>query len=98
MSYSVPEGKLYNLSIIEEISHGNDAFVEKMLPFFIDTMPPALNEFLSPYSTGTLAGLGAIAQQLQPSLVPSRLALHTQTLPTVHPCGYEASNLEEFPE
>jgi hypothetical protein len=30
MSYSVPEGKLYNLSTIEEISHGNDAFVKKM--------------------------------------------------------------------
>ncbi len=98
MSYSVPEGKLYNLSTIEEISHGNDAFVKKMLQLFIDTMPPALNELRSHYSTGNWAGLGAIAHKIKPSIDTMGIELLREEIREVERCGKEASNLESVPD
>ena len=97
MSYSVPEGKLYNLSTIEEISHGNEAFVKKMLQLFIDTMPPALNELRGHYSTGNWAGLGAIAHKIKPSIDTMGIELLRDDIRMVEKCGKEASNLELVP-
>ena len=98
MSYSVPVGKLYNLSTIEEISHGNDAFVKKMLQLFIDTMPPALNELRNHYSTGNWTGLGAIAHKIKPSIDTMGIELLREDIRTVERCGKEASNLELVPD
>ena len=97
MSYSVPEGKLYNLSTIEEISHGNEAFVKKMLQLFIDTMPPALNELRSHYASSNWAGLGAIAHKIKPSIDTMGIELLREEIRTVEHCGKEASNLELVP-
>lgn len=98
MSYSIPDGKLYNLSTIEEISYGNEAFVKKMLQLFIDTMPPALNELRTHYSSGNWSGLGAIAHKIKPSIDTMGIELLRDDIRTVERCGREAANLELVPD
>jgi HPt (histidine-containing phosphotransfer) domain-containing protein len=98
MSYSVPEGKLYNLSTIEEISHGNEAFVKKMLQLFIDTMPPALSELRAHLNSGNWNGLGAIAHKIKPSIDTMGIELLREDIRMVEKCGKEALNLELVPD
>jgi HPt (histidine-containing phosphotransfer) domain-containing protein len=69
-----------------------------MLQLFIDTMPPALNELRSHYSTGNWAGLGAIAHKIKPSIDTMGIELLREDIRAVERCGKEASNLELVPD
>ena len=58
MSFTIPEGKLYDLSMIKEISHGNNDFVKNflkvekigkklaLLPYCKYKFPPPISEDL----------------------------------------------------
>ena len=68
MSFIVPEGKLYNLEMIKEISHGNNDFVKKMMALFNETMPAAIAELKQHLSASNWSDLGAVAHKIQPSI------------------------------
>ena len=44
LNESMPAGKLYDLSIIEAVSGGDEEFVRKMVELFIETVPVNLQE------------------------------------------------------
>jgi HPt (histidine-containing phosphotransfer) domain-containing protein len=98
MSYTVPEGKLYDLSMIHEISHGNQDFVKKMMQLFIDTMPPALSELRQHYNDKNWASLGAIAHKIKPSIDTMGIELLRDDIRAIEKYGKEATNLEMIPE
>ncbi|MFN5319083.1 MAG: Hpt domain-containing protein [Bacteroidia bacterium] len=98
MSYTIPEGKLYDLSMIHEIAHGNQDFVNKMMQLFIDTMPPALSELRQHYNDKNWASLGAVAHKIKPSIDTMGIELLREDIRALEKYGKEATNLDLIPE
>jgi len=97
MSYHVPDGKLYNLSMIQEIAHGNMDFVKKMMSLFIETMPPAITELKTSMGSGDWANLGAVAHKIKPSIDTMGIESLKEDIRSLEKFGKEASNLDEIP-
>jgi HPt (histidine-containing phosphotransfer) domain-containing protein len=98
MSYQVPDEKLYNLSMIQEIAHGNMDFVNKMMALFIDTMPPAINELKSSMASGDWSNVGAVAHKIKPSIDTMGIEILKEDIRAVEKYGKEASNLDLIPD
>lgn len=97
MSFTIPEGKLYDLSMIKEISHGNNDFVKKMMLLFIETMPPAIAELKQHLSTSNWSDLGAIAHKIKPSIDTVGIQLLKEDIRTIEKNAKELSNLSDIP-
>jgi len=97
MSFTLPEGKLYNLSMIKEISHGNNDFVKKMMSLFNETMPPAIAELKQHLNTSNWADLGAIAHKIKPSIDTVGIELLKEDIRTIEKNAKELSNLTDIP-
>ncbi len=63
-----PPAALYNLSKLEKISHGSDAFVEKMLQLFVAQVPASVEEMQTAYQAGKMKTVSAIAHKIKPSI------------------------------
>jgi len=98
MSYNIPEGKLYNLSMIQEIAHGNNDFVKKMMALFIETMPPALNDLKTHLANSNWHELGGVAHKIKPSIDTMGISSLHEDIRLVEKYGKESSNLDEIPE
>jgi len=97
MTYQVPDEKLYNLSMIQEISHGNNDFVKKMMMLFIDTMPPAIDEIKTHLSNRDWNSLGAIAHKIKPSIDTMGIDILKEDIRSVERYGKEMTQLDELP-
>ncbi len=97
MSFSIPDGQLYDLSMIREIAHGNNDFVKKMVQLFIDTMPPALSEMRQHLQDGNWNALGAVAHKIKPSIDTMGIELLREDIRTIERYGKESSNTDELP-
>jgi HPt (histidine-containing phosphotransfer) domain-containing protein len=97
MSYQVPEGKLYDLSMIKEIAHGNDDFVKKMMQLFIDTMPPAIQDLKTFMNNAQWNDMGAVAHKIKPSIDTMGIELLKEDIRAVEKYGKDSSNLDEIP-
>jgi len=62
------EEKLYNLIQLNELSGGNDDFVNKMVQMFIDLAPETLDNINIGLAEGDLDRVGAAAHKIKPSL------------------------------
>ncbi|MEX1188905.1 MAG: Hpt domain-containing protein [Bacteroidia bacterium] len=97
MSYQVPNEKLYNLSMIQEIAHGNMDFVNKMKALFIETMPPAINEIKEHLNNSNWNDLGAVAHKIKPSIDTMGIEHLKEDIRLMERYGKESSNLDELP-
>lgn len=97
MSYEIPDGKLYNLSMIQEIAHGNNDFIKKMMALFIDTMPPAINDLKTHLSNSNWNDLGAVAHKIKPSIDTMGISILHEDIRLVERYGKEGSNTDEIP-
>lgn len=97
MSYQIPDEKLYNLSMIQEIAHGNMDFVNKMMSLFIETMPPAINEIREHYNSSNWSDLGAVAHKIKPSIDTMGIDHLKEDIRLIERYGKDASNLDELP-
>jgi HPt (histidine-containing phosphotransfer) domain-containing protein len=98
MSFIVPEGKLYNLEMIKEISHGNNDFVKKMMALFNETMPAAIAELKQHLSASNWSDLGAVAHKIKPSIDTVGIELLKEDIRTIEKNAKELSNLSEIPD
>jgi len=98
MSYHIPEGKLYDLTMIREIAHGNNDFVKKMMSLFIDTMPPAINELNEHMASRNWPALGAIAHKIKPSIDTMGINSLKEDIRTLERNGKDSLNVDEIPE
>jgi HPt (histidine-containing phosphotransfer) domain-containing protein len=98
MSFIVPEGKLYDLSMIKEIAHGNNDFIKKMMALFIETMPPAVTELKQHFNESNWASLGAIAHKIKPSIDTVGISLLKEDIRSVERNSKELTNLSEIPD
>ncbi len=93
----MPEGKLYNLGIIREISRGNEDFVKKMLVLFIETMPPAIEEMKQHLNSAEWNALGAVAHKIKPSIDTMGIDLLREDIRSIERFGKEALNTDQIP-
>ena len=59
---------LYKLDMLEKISRGNEAFVNKMIDLFIQQTPSAVSEIKEAYEAGDFAKVKAVAHKMKPSI------------------------------
>lgn len=97
MSFPVPEGKLHDLGMINEIAHGNTDFVKKMIALFIDTMPPAITEMKQHLNGQSWELLGGVAHKIKPSIDTMGIDILKEDIRAVERYGKEATNLDELP-
>lgn len=62
------EGKLYDLTTIEEISGGSREFMRDMMQLFIETMPRLANEMVASLEAKNWGGVKAVAHQVKPTM------------------------------
>lgn len=91
------DGKLYDLTMIREIAHGNNDFVKKMMSLFIDTMPPAIQELKQHLSDRNWNSLGAVAHKIKPSIDTMGIDSLKEDIRSLERYGKEMSNLDEIP-
>lgn len=98
MSNVPSDGKLYDLTMIREIAHGNDDFVRKMMSLFVDTIPPAIEELKQHLNEKNWHALGAVAHKIKPSIDTMGISSLKDIIRSVEKNGKEMINLEELPE
>ncbi|MBL7835730.1 MAG: PAS domain S-box protein [Cyclobacteriaceae bacterium] len=64
----IPMQKLYNLTKLEQISHGDRQFLRKILTIFCTDMPPMLNQIRKSIQTSDVATLRSVSHQMKPTL------------------------------
>jgi len=97
MNNQLPEGELYDLSMIREISQGNNDFVKKMMSLFIDTLPPAINELKQHLAESNWASLGGVAHKIKPSIDTMGIDSLKEDIRSVERFGKESIHLDELP-
>jgi HPt (histidine-containing phosphotransfer) domain-containing protein len=60
--------KLYSLSQLEDISSGDQAFVDKMVDMFIDMVPESTNMMVEALANEEYEELGKAAHKIKPSI------------------------------
>lgn len=60
--------KLYNLSYLQEISHGDQAFLAKMIALFIEQIPASVAELNQAYANNELTQVKALAHKTKSSI------------------------------
>ncbi|BAU54883.1 Autoinducer 2 sensor kinase/phosphatase LuxQ [Mucilaginibacter gotjawali] len=59
---------LYDLSMLRDISRGNEAFVAKMIDVFCEQTPPLIEEMIKAYTDGNYEQMGSLAHKIKPSI------------------------------
>jgi CheY-like chemotaxis protein len=62
------EKLLYNLSKLEDIAKGNEAFIQKMIKLFIDQTPISIAEIKEAFTNDDTIKVGKIAHRIKPSI------------------------------
>lgn len=62
------EEPLYDLSSLKAISHGNTAFVEKMIHLFCEQAPVMIRQMQEAFSTRDVSKMSSLAHQLKPTI------------------------------
>jgi HPt (histidine-containing phosphotransfer) domain-containing protein len=97
MNNQLPEGELYDLTMIRDISQGNNDFVKKMMSLFIETLPPAIHEIKQHLADKNWEGLGAVAHKIKPSIDTMGISSLKEDIRSVERFGKENVHLDELP-
>lgn len=59
---------LFDLSNLEQISRGNQEFIQKMVQLFCQRTPGVVDEMIKAYHAGDLSTMGKLAHKIKPSI------------------------------
>lgn len=97
MNNQLPDGSLYDLTMVREISQGNNDFVKKMMSLFIETLPPAIDEIKQHLADKNWGSLGGVAHKIKPSIDTMGIDSLKEDIRTVERYGKDAIHLDELP-
>jgi len=86
---------LYDLSALQEISRGNQAFIEKMVKLFCEQSPAMVEQIKEAYSNDKLEAMGAVAHKLKPSIDNLKIISLKQVIRSIEKAGKENNKTEE---
>ena len=89
--------KLYDLTMVESISGGDQGFIRKMLQLFIDTMPQSIGELQSALQQENWDMVGKYAHKMKSTIDSMGIVLLKEDIRTVEQSGKNKTGLEAVP-
>jgi PAS domain S-box-containing protein len=89
---------LYDLSSLQALSRGNDAFISKMVNLFCEQTPSLIQEMISAYESNDLEKMGALAHKIKPTFDNLNIHLLKQDIRTIETAGKENKTLPNLRE
>ncbi len=78
---------LYDLSMLEEISQGNNAFILKLVKLFCDQSPKMVEQIKDAYQAKNYASMSSIAHKIKPSIDNLRITSLQQAIRKIEKVG-----------
>jgi len=88
---------LYDLSMLREISRGNDGFVAKMIDVFCDQTPQLVDDMMTAYNENNFEQMGNLAHKIKPSIDNLKINTLTQIIRDIELMGRENQPNEKLP-
>jgi HPt (histidine-containing phosphotransfer) domain-containing protein len=89
--------KLYDLTMVESISGGDQSFIRKMVQLFIDTMPQNVSELQSALQQENWEMVGKQAHKMKSTIDSMGIDLLKDDIRAVESNGKNKTNLEAVP-
>ncbi len=90
------EEMLYDLSGLQEISRGNQAFIEKLVKLFCEESKVMIEQMKEAYASGKLDVMGAVAHKIKPSIDILKINSLKQVIRSIEKAGKELNKTEEL--
>ena len=89
--------KLYDLTMVESISGGDQGFIKKMLQLFVDTMPQNVGELQSALQQENWEMVGKHAHKMKSTIDSMGISSLKEDIRAVESSGKNKTNLESVP-
>jgi len=90
-------GKLYDLSMIETISGGDESFLKKMMQIFVDTMPQSMQEIQVELKKQDWEKVGKLAHKMKSTIDSMGIEQLKEDIRTIEQNGKKKEGLEIMP-
>ena len=90
-------GKLYDLTMIETISGGDQGFIKNMVQLFIDTMPQGVLELQQALQQENWEMVGKHAHKMKSTIDSMGIVLLHDDIRAVEAGGKTKTNIEQLP-
>ena len=98
MSYQVPEGKLYDLGMLEQMANGNQDFIKNMVKTFLEQTPEAVEEITVHFGTKDWESLRGVAHKIKPSMEIMGIVELKEDIKLIELNAKNQENLEQMPD
>ena len=90
--------KLYDLSMVEAISGGDQQFVKKMMQLFLDTVPSALVDIKTELKAEQWESLGKLAHKMKSTIDSMGISSLKQDIRAIELNGKQQNYIPEIPQ
>jgi CheY-like chemotaxis protein len=92
------QDKLYDLTMVQTISGGDESFVKRMVQLFIDTMPPSLKELQNETAQQNWPQVSKLAHKMKATIDSMGIASLKDDIRTIEANGKKGENPDKIPE
>ena len=93
----LPVNKLYDLSMVQSVSGGDEGFIKKMVALFIETVPQNMEELVKAVQTENWDQVGKTAHKLKSTVDSMGIKSIRQEIRTVEANAKAKTQIEEIP-
>jgi CheY-like chemotaxis protein len=92
------EEKLYDLSMVQTISGGDESFVKRMVQLFIDTVPPSMTDLQKETTEQNWLNVSKLAHKLKATIDSMGITRIKDVVRTIEANGKKGEELDKIPE
>ena len=89
--------KLYDLTMIQSVSGGDEEFIKKMISLFIETVPPSMQELIKSVEEKNWEQTGKLAHKLKSTIDSIGIKSIRDEIRKVESLAKEKSHLDQIP-
>jgi CheY-like chemotaxis protein len=89
--------KLYDLTMIQSVSGGDEEFIKKMISLFIETVPPSMQELIKSVEEKNWEQTGKLAHKLKSTIDSMGIKSIRDEIRKVESLAKEKSHLDQIP-
>ena len=93
----LPVNKLYDLSMVQSVSGGDEGFIKKMVALFIETVPQNMDELVKATQTENWDQVGKTAHKLKSTVDSMGIKSIRQEIRTVEANAKQKTQVEQIP-
>jgi PAS domain S-box-containing protein len=94
----LPENKLYDLSMVQSVSGGDEGFIKKMVALFIETVPQNMDELVKAVQNENWDQVAKTAHKLKSTVDSMGIKSIRQEIRTVEANAKAKTQVEEIPQ